>query len=121
MTLEQWLTDICNNEVPDSLVIAYHFGLFENMEGTSTLYLIGSSVFHELDDDWIANVDFEPADNYHTINEIGFKDLSTEEVLEEVRTRILNFTQTDQYKNSFFANAQAITLGYDDGDLIRII
>jgi uncharacterized protein YciU (UPF0263 family) len=120
MTLEQWLIDICDNESPDALVIAYHLGLFENIEGSTTLYLVGSSVFHESDEDWIANVDFEPEDNYHTINEIGLNNLSPDDLLEQVRNKLVSFTETEQFRNSFFAKAEAITLGFDDGDLIRI-
>src|SRR5690606_7288291 len=100
MTLEQWLIDICDSEHPDALVVAYHFGLFENLEGSTTLFLIGSSVFHETDDDWIANVDFEPADNYHTINEIGLNNLSSEDLLEQVTNKLIGFTQTTKFKNS---------------------
>ncbi len=121
MKLEEWLYAISDAETPDNSIIAYHFGLFENLEGSATLYLVGSAVFHEGDDDWIANVDFEPQDNYHTIVEIGFEGLPWDEILEKVRIKLTEFTGTDKFRHSFFSNAQAITLGFDEGDLIRII
>jgi len=40
--------------------------------------------------------------------------------LEKIKSQLEDFSKTDKFKSSFFSKAQAIIIGFDDGDLERI-
>jgi hypothetical protein len=119
MSLQEWLYSICATESPSVQIVAYNFGLYETQEGYS-IYLTGSKIFNTSDDDWSTNIDFEPNIKYLALNINEYKSLKWEDVLEKVKFQLFKFIKTDQFKNSFFRYAKAITVGFDDGDLHRI-
>lgn len=119
MTLQEWLSKICETEKPDKSVIAYNFGLFETENGY-TIYLTGSKEYDEDDEDWVLNDDFKPSLNYYPLPAGEYKSLKWEQVLEKIRVQLKDFTKTNDFKNSFFSKAKAITTGFDDGDLVKI-
>ena len=119
MTLQDWLFHLCDTERPDKSIVAYNFGLFETENGYS-IYLIGSKEFDKNDSDWATNNDFEPNSKYYPLPADEYKSLKWEKVLAKIKTKLKDFTKTEKFKNSFFANAKAITTGFDDGDLERI-
>lgn len=121
MRLEEWLLDICQTEQPDQSVIAYHVGMFENLEGATIVYLVGSKNFDTHSNECINEIDFEPTNNYITINESGFKELDWDEALELVEHRLRTFSRTEKFKSSFLGQARALTVGYDDNAVLRII
>ena len=120
MTLENWLFDLCDTESPDKSIIAFNFGLFESEDGY-TIYLIGSKEFDEDDPDWATNIDFEPEEKYFPLATEDYNHLKWEQVLQKIKTQLEDFSKTDKFKSSFFSKAKAITTGFDDGDLERII
>ena len=119
MTFRDWLLRLCETESPDPSIIAYHFGLFERENGFA-IYLIGSSEFKMDDEDWAIRNDFEPADKYFILSEPRYKGLNWELALHAVTEELLKFTRTDNFRNSYFGSAKAITTAYDTGNLILI-
>jgi hypothetical protein len=118
MEFHEWINRIISNENPDESIIAYNFGLFESDKGY-TLYLIGSAEYDAEDQDWACSNDFEPADKYLLLPP-GFQNTSWENVQEKVIELLNNFMESETGLASFFARAQAITTGFDDGDLVLI-
>ena len=112
----EWLENIIKTERPVPEVIAYYFGIFKSDEGYQT-YLIGSKEFDINDSDWACNQDFEPKNKYLTL---GQEEIHWESILAQVKSLVINFTQTNTFKNSFLERAQAIAIGFDDGDLFLI-
>lgn len=119
MTLQDWLFELCDSEKPDKSVIAYNFGLFETEQGY-TIYLTGSKEYDKDDPDWATNNDFEPAQKYYPLPTSEYKNVEWDKVLDKIKKQLQDFTNTEKFKNSFFAKAKAITTGFDDGDLIIV-
>lgn len=118
-TFQEWLNQLCKKERPGNSIIAYNFGIFETATGY-TVYLIGSRTFDSKDQDWATNKDFEPKDEYFPLPGAQYKKLAPQKVRQKIKAQLLEFTETDEFKNSFFAKAKAITTGFDDGELVRI-
>jgi len=89
---EAWLEEVCASEKPGSDIVAYNFGLFEGENGYMA-YLIGSTEYDEEDPDRACNEDFVPKRKYFSAPE---------------------------RQASFLSTAQAITVGFDDGDLVKV-
>src|SRR3954468_5189322 len=106
-----WLEDIIKTENPSKDIIAYNFGVFETPEGYE-IYLVGSIEFDKDDFDWACNTDFVPKKKYF---KLGQKNADWQIILEQVKKLIINFSETDVFKNSFLNNAKAIAAGFDDG------
>jgi hypothetical protein len=116
---DNWITRLTKNEKPTAEVVAFNFGLFETESGY-TIYVIGAKTFDEEDSDWATEVDFEPKDKYLEINPDETKGLEWNDVLEKAKLTIEQFISSDKFNDSFLRNAEAITTGFDDGDLLRI-
>lgn len=119
LTLREWISRICETERPDPSVIAYNFGLIQIDNGYS-LYLIGSKEYDVNNSDWAFSIDFEPRMKYYPLTDTNYSKLSWDKVQGKVNEELKDFTASVTFKNSFFANAKAITTGFDDGDLVRI-
>jgi hypothetical protein len=115
MELEQWLSNICKTEAPDKSIVAYWFGIFESE--TYMLYLVGSNSYDSNDDDWACNTDFVPKHKYFALVNEDYKDLDWEDLLMKVKSKLVDFMKSTTFQNSFFAEATAIAVGFDDGDL----
>jgi hypothetical protein len=50
-----------------------------------------------------------------------FKKLSWQQVLDQIESELKTFSKSAKFRNSFFSKAQAVTTGFDDGDLVRIV
>jgi flavodoxin len=118
MSFEEWIDQIIKTEKPNKKIKGYYFGLFETGDKEYMMYLSGSKEFDEKDDDWACNDDFEPNEKYLSLPQ--YKGLDWENVLSQVAEMLQKFIATDIYKNSFFAKAQGIGTGFDDGSLILI-
>jgi|SRR5687767_5436007 len=118
-----WTTEIIRAEKPDTSIIAYKFGIFETPDVPSGyyLYLIGAKKYDPQDDDWAAGFgDFRPKNTYLALPEKEFKNLKWEKVEKLVEKTVKRFTKSEEFKHSFFNNAKAIAVGFDDGDLVRV-
>jgi hypothetical protein len=122
-SFNNWIRVIIKSENPGKTIIAYKFGLFETPDVPSGyyLYLIGSKEYNEGDDDWASGMgDFKPKDTYLPLPETEFKKVHWEKVQEMVITTVKRFIKSDDFKSSFFNNAKAIAVGFDEGDLVRV-
>lgn len=118
-SLQNWMERISLSENVDESIKAFNFGIIETTKGYS-LYLIGAKVFEPNDDDWATIVDFAPSEKYFQLNneECG---QNWKEVLDYSIELISNFVKSAMFRQSLLRNATAITTGFDDGDLVRIL
>lgn len=118
MTFEKWIKHIIETEKPGKEINAYYFGLIESDDVDYTLYLSGSNEFDLEDEDWACNDDFEPKEKYLPLPQYNGLDWQT--VLNETVELLQKFIKSDIFKDSFFAKAQGIAVGFDDGNLVLI-
>ena len=111
-----WLNTIILKEKPSNDIVAYYFGIIETTNGFE-VYLTGSKIFDEEDEDWACNVDFVPKDKYYKIE---YETDEWEFVLKLVQQMLEGYVQTKDFAGSFLENSIAIAYGFDGGDLYRI-
>jgi len=116
----EWVDNINETERIDKSIIAFNFGLFESEEGF-TMYLTGSKVFDKNDDDWATNIDFEPKQKYFSFGNEFLKDKDWQDILKYAASLVQSYVKSEDFKTSVFAQAIAITVGFDDGELTIII
>lgn len=112
MTLKDWLTRLAETERPPSDIVAFHFGLFEGDDDTCSIFLVGAREFSDDDDDWVANDDW-----LAKAKALELPAGDPEKVTEDVAETIGDFLESGR---SFLHSAKAITVGFEDGDLLRI-
>jgi hypothetical protein len=112
-----WLARVCREERPPSSVVAYNLGLCETPDGYSA-YLIGADRYDAEDSDWACSESFTPSERYFPIPAAEFG--SWEQVQKEVVAAVRAFVQSPEGQRSFLAAAEAVTVGFDDGDLERV-
>ncbi len=117
--LHEWLARISAVEQPPDEVIAYNVGLLETEDGYAA-YLIGASSFDEEDGDWACDEAFTPTERYLAFPTNVIKGKTWEAVLPVVTEAVKSFLETPASQTSFLRKAEAVTVGFDDGDLLRI-
>lgn len=115
----EWVDNINKTERIDKTIIAFNFGLFESKEGF-TMYLNGSKVFDKNDNDWAVNMDFEPKQKYFSFGPELLKDKDWQDILKYAESLVQTYVKSEDFKTSIFAQAIAITVGFDDGELTII-
>ncbi|MDD2375634.1 MAG: hypothetical protein PHD23_09815 [Eubacteriales bacterium] len=115
-----WMNQIVSNENPDEEIIAYNIGLIETEKGYSA-YFMGAKKYDENDSDWACDFgDYTPKIKYLDLSKTELKKLPWDEVQNKIIEFSTEFMKTKTYENSFLQKAKAITVGFDDGDLMRI-
>lgn len=116
--IEHWIRQINDETVLPPDIIAFNFGLFES-EGGYCIYMTGSKFYDEFDDDWACDIDFEPNRKYLMLTSVSIQNMSWEQILYEVRNVISSFITANADKLPLFVG-KIVTIGFDDGDLVRI-
>jgi hypothetical protein len=114
-----WIKEIDSTNPDTENVKAYNFGLFESEKGYS-VYLTGSNQYDEDDDDWACNEDFVPNQKYFELPDYFIEGKNWDKIQRDFAEVIRKFIESDSFRNSFLAKAEAITVGFDDGDLERV-
>ncbi|WP_426791228.1 hypothetical protein [Sphingobacterium sp. WOUb80] len=83
-------------------------------------YITGSKIFDKDDDDWATNIDFEPKQKYFSFGNEFLKDKDWQDILKYTESLVQSYVKSEDFKTSFFAQAIAITVGFDDGELTII-
>jgi hypothetical protein len=116
---QHWLKTTTSKQPSMGHLIAFNIGIFENEKGYS-VYIVGSKRFDDDDPDWACDGDYSSADNYLTLPDWCVKKQSWEQVLRNVVSEVERFLGSEAIEESFLKHAQAVTVGFDDGDLIRV-
>lgn len=119
LELASWLGRVSAKETPPNSVVAYNIGLFETTDGFSA-YLIGADAFDQDNADWACEVSFTPEERYFPIPKSAAA-CDWKEVHDAVADAVRMYLSSGDGKKSFLASADAITVGFDDGDLERLV
>ncbi len=114
--IENWLKEILTTPEPPEEIIAYWFGLFETKD-FYVLYVIGSTEFDENDNDWVYEIGYEPTNKYFHLDAPEWKGLKGKAVLDKVKAHL---QASPSLKEGRFAQAEAIAVGFDDGEVVRV-
>ncbi len=116
-SLTEWLLRISATEDPPKSVVAYNVGLFETPDGFSA-YLAGCDHYAKDNNDWACEVTFTPEEGYFPIAAGTFN--GWEEVQAAVVGATREFLRSPAGRETFLAKANAVTVGFDDGNLTRV-
>ncbi|MDR6238768.1 hypothetical protein [Aureibacter tunicatorum] len=98
--------------------IAFNFGIFESEDGYM-LYLAGSTEYDDDDDDW-ACLDMPENPSLYFEIPTNHQNTTWEDILELVCEALSTLEKSHHFNNTFLEKAEAITTGFDSGDLIAI-
>ena len=117
--LVAWLARALESSPPPPGIVAYYVGLFESPDGC-TAYLIGSRVFDPDDDEWACNDDYAPAEKYFPLPEKITGPRDYRRVERRVVRAVKTFLAAPENGGSSLVSAEAVAVGFDDGDLTRV-
>lgn len=106
-TLQDWLINICSGDKPKKSIIKYNFGLFES-PNNNTLVLTGVNTYDEGNNGSITRIEFKPKEMYFTLPKTYYENLNREQLLEKLISELKNFSNTKEFKTSFFTRANVI-------------
>ncbi|MBI5953548.1 MAG: hypothetical protein HY865_17980 [Chloroflexi bacterium] len=113
-----WLTRASKTDVPQE-VVGLNVGLFETPD-SYTLYLACCDVFDENDGDWACSECYEHPLRYLEIPSLKTVYPQWDDFQEAVVAAIKPYIESDSLQGKWFGRMKGITVGFDDGDLIRI-
>lgn len=108
-TPQEWLINICDTEKPEKPITAYNFSLFESPDDY-TICLVGINKYDQGQDS-VTRIDFEPSSMYYPLPG-EYKNLTRDQVQDQVTSLLKDFTKTDKFKNSFFAKSNSIIVDF---------
>lgn len=114
--IEAWIAQLDDEAMP-SAIVAVNFGLFETPDGYSA-YLTGSSTFDPTDDSWAVNADYAPTAKYLALPRVPVGG-SWQHVQIACKTAVMSYLA--RHPRSRLRGLTAVTVGFDDGDLERIL
>jgi len=107
ITVEDWLTNICDNNKPKIRIAKYRFGLFES-KNDYTLFLAGLNTYKVGKKRSSTQIEFEPKNMYFKLPEGYYKSLTREQLLKKLSSDLKAFTNSTKFKNSFFIDANIV-------------
>jgi len=102
-TLNDWLFAICDSEKPKKTIAKYSLGLIE-AEHERILFLVGINT-----DSIGMSIDFRPEYMYFLIPNKRYKNLNKEQLISQLTTELIGFTNTEKFKSSFLAESKSVT------------
>lgn len=117
--LLKWLQTIEKHDgIPPKEVIAFNIGMYESEAGYS-MYLVGGFEYSDDNDDW-ACLDVPTSDYRHLFLPDELQSKAPDAVAEYCASALKELEADGILATTLVKNAIAITIGFDDGDLIKI-
>ena len=117
--LADWIHRLGENYPPTDDITAFNFGIFQKTDESYRLYISGARVFDPNTDDWACETDYLPEGRY--FEHVFDCDSNWELMLDHAIRLTTRYVESPEFKTSFLRSAQAITVGFDDGNLKRIL
>ncbi|MFD2161507.1 hypothetical protein ACFSJU_03830 [Paradesertivirga mongoliensis] len=108
--LDDWLTNICENEPPTKPVKNYNFGLFESPD-EHTIFFVGLNKYTN-ENSSSTRVDYEPENMYFVLPKTEYSNLSVEQVKQRLTMQLKEFVNTTKFKSSYLAEADSVTTDF---------
>jgi hypothetical protein len=116
--LSFWINRIDDREVIPKSVKAFNFGIIETENDYQT-YLVGTNNYDKENDDWASVEDFIPNEKYLSLGP-NSKKWNYQEIQSIVKNGIEEYIKTRISPLTFVHNAEYLTTGFDDGELLKI-
>ncbi len=116
--VQEWLSYLCNAFKPTDRTVAYYFNLEQSMDKYAVLFMCNWK-FDPADKEWVYYIENNPQD-YYVLPDSEYKKLNKEEALKKMVTELKVFTETEEFRHSFFAKARAIAAGYRGEDTVIV-
>jgi hypothetical protein len=107
-TIDEWLSNICDNDGPEKAISRYTFGVFESPD-EYVLFLVGWNTYVE-GNHAVTQIDFEPSDMYFPLPLDQYKNMNRAQVFDELERQLREFLKSEKFKNSFLAEGKTIEL-----------
>lgn len=108
-SLQEWLTDIFENDKPKKSIAKYKFALFES-PNNYTIALIGVNTYNERQNRSVTRIEFEPANMYFKLPEKEFENLNRSQLTDKLTSQLKDLANTERFRNSFFTKANVVDL-----------
>jgi len=114
MLFSNWFDEIMKQEWPIGIV-AYNFNLYEGLNGTYDIQLVGTDEYDENDEDWTCTDCFTTGENVYYINRT--KDIANWDAgLLYIKKLVKQYLVDGAYPQTL-KKATAIGVGFVDGDI----
>ena len=117
--LAVWLGQLLAGQPPSSNIVAFNVGLFQTAGGYCA-YLSGSTEFDADSDDWAVQDAYSPSRREFPLPRDVFPFPKWQDALSHVSAALKAALARPELQHSPLARAQAVTVGFDDGDLERV-
>jgi len=117
--IENWISNLSDDNTFTDEIVAINFGLFESEEGFM-IHCIGSKIYDQENDDWACNEDFVPQKKYLKIPKELTENKDWYEIQNMFGELLKKYLSSLDYEFSLLNKVEAITYGFDDGDLQKI-
>ena len=106
-TLEDWLSDIIDNNKPQKPISKYKFGLFES-SNEYDIFLAGVNTYDADKSHSYARIEFEPGNMYLRLPGTYFENLTRDQLLTKIISQLKDFVKTEEFKTSFLSESNII-------------
>jgi len=117
--ISSWLGQLLAAQPPPSNIVAFNVGLFETTDGYCA-YLSGATRFDASSDDWALEDAYSPSQRELPLPNDVYPFSSWQDALSQVQTALKVALGNTPLMQSPLVHAQAVTVGFDDGDLERV-
>jgi hypothetical protein len=114
-----WIATISLSSPPPMNIAAFNIGLFETPDGYKA-YLTGSKDYDPNDDDWACQEDYSPEQRYFELPPDFIFGKDWQEIEEGMVEMVKKFLVSAEGSENIFSTSQVVTVGFDDGVLIRV-
>ena len=113
MNISNWIDNVLNTDVPDSIV-AFCFNLYEEGDGNWSMELVGSNWFDLEDEDWACNeiTDFESRKNLYEWK----MDCDWEDALAYIVNELTEYLANGKY-SELLKSSIGVGVGFVDGNI----
>jgi hypothetical protein len=115
----RWIEDMLLTSPPPSAITAFNIGLFESPNGY-TAYVIGSEEYDPKNDDWACQEGYSPKQRYLELPPEFIVGKVWQEIEGEMVGLVKNFLCMSKDSDNILSTATVVTVGFDDGVLIRV-
>ena len=114
-TLDEWLNALCDNKKPEKHIEEFVFNYYES-SGKYTLHCRGINNYREVGTNTIKDfvrIEFKPKNMYFRLPHKEYRNLDRQQVNERISNLLKEFVQTEKFKTSYLAEADAIVTSYN--------
>jgi hypothetical protein len=106
-SVPEWLNKLCKGEKPAKPIDKYRFALFESPD-EYVLSLTGTNTTEVSDRRSETHIEFTPKNMYYRVPAKDHKNLTRDQLLQNLTKQFDEFINSEKFRTSFFAEAKSI-------------